>query len=99
MRRYRWPGNVRELINRVSKAAVMAESSLITPADLDLPDPGEMPTARVVNLQETRERAERLAIEHALHDSNFNVSQAASLLGVSRMTIYRLLGKHGIQVS
>ena len=99
MRRYRWPGNVRELINRVSKAAVMAESSLITPADLDLPDPCEMPTARVVNLQETRERAERLAIERALHDSNFNVSQAASLLGVSRMTIYRLLGKHGIQVS
>lgn len=99
MRGYRWPGNVRELINRVSKAAVMAEGALITPVDLDLPDPRELPAARVVNLQETRERAERLAIENALHNSNFNVSQAASLLGVSRMTIYRLLGKHGIEVS
>ncbi len=99
LRRYRWPGNVRELINRVSKAAVMAEGTLITPADLDLPDPSERPSARVVNLQETRERAERAAIEHALRDSNYNVSQAANLLGVSRMTIYRLLEKHGIEIS
>ena len=99
LRRYRWPGNVRALINRVSKAAVMAEGSLITPADLDLPDPRERPSARVVNLQETRERAERAAVEHALRDSNYNVSQAANLLGVSRMTIYRLLEKHGIEIS
>jgi DNA-binding NtrC family response regulator len=87
------------LINRVSKAAVMAEGALITPADLDLPDPRERPGAQVVNLQETRERAERAAIEHALRDSNYNVSQAAGLLGVSRMTIYRLLEKHGIEIS
>jgi DNA-binding NtrC family response regulator len=99
LRRYRWPGNVRELINRGSKAAVMAEGALITPADIDLPDPRERPSARIVNLQETRERAERAAIEHALRDSNYNVSQAANLLGVSRMTIYRLLEKHGIEIS
>ncbi len=96
--RYSWPGNVRELINRVNKAVVMAERPLITAEDLDLPNPDESTGARIINLQETRERAERQAIEQALRDSNFNVSQAASLLGVSRMTIYRLIEKHGIDV-
>ena len=99
MRRYRWPGNVRELINRVSKAAILAEGSLIGPADLDLPCPREGSGARVINLQETREQAERVAIESALRDANNNVSRAATLLGVSRMTIYRLLDKHGIDIS
>jgi two-component system, NtrC family, response regulator HydG len=99
LRRYRWPGNVRELINRVSKAAILAEGSLISPADLDLPDPREPGGARVINLQETREQAERAAVESALRDADYNISRAASLLGVSRMTIYRLLDKHGIEIS
>ena len=97
LRRYRWPGNVRELINRVSKAAVMAEGALITPAELDLSDPPGDRDASVINLQEARERAECTAVEQALRDSNFNLSQAASQLGVSRMTVYRLLEKHGIR--
>jgi DNA-binding NtrC family response regulator len=98
LRRYPWPGNVRELINRVSKAAVMAEGALITPEDLDLPDPWEEEDVSIINLQGARERAERTAIELALQDSNFNLSQAANQLGVSRMTIYRLLEKHGIRI-
>jgi DNA-binding NtrC family response regulator len=95
---HRWPGNVRELINRVSKAAIMAEGPLITPEDLDLPRPLAEARASVINLQEARERAERQAVEQALRDSSFNVSQAANMLGVSRMTIYRLLEKHGITI-
>jgi len=98
LRRYQWPGNVRELINRVSKAAVVAERALITPAELDLPDPWEEEDVSIINLQGARERAERTAIELALRDSNFNLSQAANQLGVSRMTIYRLLEKHGIRI-
>ncbi|MGE3297542.1 MAG: sigma-54 interaction domain-containing protein [Porticoccaceae bacterium] len=99
LRGYRWPGNVRELINRVSKAAILAEGSLINPADLDLPIPREPGGARIINLQETREQAERAAVESALRDADYNISRAASLLGVSRMTIYRLLDKHGIEIS
>lgn len=96
--RYAWPGNVRELINRIHKAVVMAEGALITPDDLDLPEPCDSRGARIINLQEARESAERQAIEQALRDSKFNVSQAADRLGVSRMTIYRLIEKHRIDV-
>lgn len=95
---HQWPGNVRELINRVGKAAIMAEGPLITPGDLDLPNVLTEAGASVVNLQEAREHAERQAVEQALRDSSFNVSQAAGMLGVSRMTIYRLLDKHGIEI-
>lgn len=95
---YHWPGNVRELINRVSKAAVMAEATLITPENLGLPDPREPSSGSVVSLFESRERAERIAVAHALRDCGNNVSQAALVLGVSRMTIYRLLEKHDIKL-
>ena len=37
MRAFAWPGNVRELINRVQRAAVVAEHESLSPEDLDLP--------------------------------------------------------------
>lgn len=100
IRRHHWPGNVRELINRVSKAAVVAEAPLITPADLDLPEPsGAAGAGSSQTLREARDRAEQTALEKALQASGFNLSEAAAALGVSRMTVYRLLQKHGIRLS
>ena len=100
IRRHHWPGNVRELINRVSKAAVVAEAPLITPADLDLPGPsGTLGAGASQTLREARDRAEQAALEKALQASGFNLSEAAAALGVSRMTVYRLLQKHGIRLS
>ena len=91
-----WPGNVRELINRVRRAMVMSEGRLIIPEDLDLamqssPLNGEA-------LEKARIRAERDAIHLCLQGSGSNISRAARDLGVSRMTLYRLMGKHGISV-
>lgn len=91
---YDWPGNVRELINRIRRAMVMSDGHLITPEDLDLhikdkPLNGEA-------LEEARIRAERDAIHVCLRGSGSNVTRAARDLGVSRMTLYRLMEKHGI---
>lgn len=89
-----WPGNVRELINRIRRALVMAEGRLITPEDLGLnvPEPQRNGEA----LEEARIRAERDAINVCLRGSGSNVTRAARDLGVSRMTLYRLMEKHGI---
>jgi len=95
VRDYGWPGNVRELINRVRRAMVMAEGRLIVPRDLGLEaERGALPEAAA--LEEARIRAERDAIDASLQRAGRNVSLAARDLGVSRMTLYRLLAKHGI---
>jgi DNA-binding NtrC family response regulator len=89
-----WPGNVRELINRIRRALVMSEGRLITPEDLDLQMQTGLRNGEA--LEEARIRAERDAIHVCLQGSGSNVTRAARDLGVSRMTLYRLMEKHGI---
>ncbi|HAT32679.1 MAG TPA: sigma-54-dependent Fis family transcriptional regulator [Janthinobacterium sp.] len=94
IKQYDWPGNVRELINRVRRAMVMADGRLISPADLGLEAPLKRTDGEA--LEGVRLRAERGAIDAGLHRTGKNISQTARDLGVSRMTLYRLLAKHGI---
>lgn len=93
MNAHAWPGNVRELINRVRRAMVMCERRWIMPADLGLHDDRVAP----LTLAEARERAEQAAVEAALQANRYNVSKAAAQLGVSRVTLYRLMNKYGLQ--
>jgi len=97
MTRYDWPGNVRELINRVRRAMVLAEHRLVMPEDLDLPGVGPI-CPHGVGLGTSRLSAERMAIGESLARSGNNISRAARELGVSRMTLYRLMAKHEISV-
>ncbi|WP_219218800.1 sigma-54 dependent transcriptional regulator [Variovorax boronicumulans] len=92
-----WPGNVRELFNRVQRALVMTDSRLVSPADLELA--GEEREAAGVGLDAARTLAERDAIRLTLDRVGRNVTHAARELGVSRMTLYRLMEKHHIGLS
>ena len=93
MQEFAWPGNVRELLNRVQRAAVVAEDTLISVEDLDLSDVMSRQAARS-SLGSTRVAAERDAVIACLRESRFNVSECARRLKVSRVTIYRLCKKH-----
>jgi DNA-binding NtrC family response regulator len=94
IRSHNWPGNVRELLNRVQRAVVMCENRLIRPVDLGLE---RRPVSRgVLTLSEARAVGERDAIRAALGRTRNNVSRAAETLGVSRVTLYRLMQKYGI---
>ncbi|WP_426110638.1 sigma 54-interacting transcriptional regulator [Massilia sp. PWRC2] len=93
IRQHDWPGNVRELINRTRRAMVLSEGRLIGAHDLGL---APLPT-RAGGLDATRIDAERAAIGASLDRAGRNITQAARDLGVSRMTLYRLLAKHGIE--
>jgi two-component system, NtrC family, response regulator HydG len=88
-----WPGNVRELFNRVQRALVMCEHALVRPEDLGLVAP---PLAIAENLQDARVEAEKIAIRTSLARVSHNVTLAARDLGVSRMTLYRLMAKYSI---
>ncbi|KAB7624396.1 sigma-54 dependent transcriptional regulator [Alkalilimnicola sp. S0819] len=91
LREHHWPGNVRELINRVRRSMIMCEKRLIGPAELGL----ERGTGLIgaTTLSQARAQAEQAAIQQALEHTRGNVSQAARRLGVSRVTLYRLMDK------
>src|SRR5476649_304412 len=91
---YGWPGNVRELINRIRRAIVMSEGQQISASDLELADYVEVAP---VSLAQAREAAERQAIELALLRHRGRLGDAAQELGISRVTLYRLLSAHGMR--
>ncbi|MGZ8258665.1 MAG: sigma 54-interacting transcriptional regulator [Methylotenera sp.] len=94
MNRYTWPGNVRELISRIRRAMVMCERRLITPDDLDLDRRDG--NRQVITLEAARSAAEMDAIRNALQKNNSNLTVASRELGVSRVTLYRLIQKYGL---
>lgn len=95
MAQHNWPGNIRELINRMRRAMVLAENRLIMPEDLELTPHDDAIILRD-GLDNSRGSAERTAISNSLAKCGNNISQAARELGVSRMTLYRLMAKHSI---
>ena len=91
---YNWPGNVRELINRVRRAIVMCEGRQILASDLEL---GDYVEAAPTTLAQAREAAERQAIEVALLRHRGRLGEAADELGISRVTLYRMLTAYGLR--
>jgi two-component system NtrC family response regulator len=94
---YAWPGNVREMENCIKRAVIMADGSTIVADDLGLPDleAEEAP----LNLRQVRDEAEYKAIVKALARVDGNIVKASELLGISRPTMYDLMGRHGIKAS
>ncbi len=91
---YSWPGNIRELENRVKRACVMAEGSVIDLDDLDLPfiENEKYP----FNLKQVKDEATKSAIERALYYVDGNMTKASQLLGITRPTLYHLLDTLGL---
>ncbi len=92
---YHWPGNVREMENCIKRAVIMADGPLIGVDDLGLAD---LPAGEEsVNLRQARDAAEYRVMVRALARVDGNIVKAAELLGVSRPTLYDLMGHHGLK--
>jgi len=94
---YQWPGNVREMENCIKRAVIMADANTIVADDLGLPDTGA--EEEPLNLRQVRDEAEYRAIVKALARTDGNIVKASEMLGVSRPTLYDLMGRHGIKAS
>jgi two-component system NtrC family response regulator len=92
---HRWPGNVRELENCLKRAVIMAEGNRISAADLGLASVDD--DLQYLNLRQVREEAERRAVLRALARTNGNIVKAAEALGVSRPSLYDLMGRFGLK--
>ena len=93
---YHWPGNVRELRNLMERAVVLAPGDVIEAADL-LPwleaRPEESDDA---GLKGRIARSEIDSIRRALEGADWNVTQAATALGIDRTNLHRKMRKYGI---
>jgi DNA-binding NtrC family response regulator len=98
IRRHTWPGNVRELISAVRRAGVVAESRWIRPSDLFGTEPTAETSLSVPTLSKARDELERKLLNDALRLNASNIRRAASELGVSRVTLYRMMEKHAIKL-
>ncbi|MDH3200329.1 MAG: sigma-54-dependent Fis family transcriptional regulator [Myxococcales bacterium] len=88
MRGYDWPGNVRQLENRLKKAIVLADKTLIGVDDLDL---GGDQRRAVVPLTQAREDFTRQYILDVLERNGGNRTRTARDLGVDPRTVFRYL--------
>jgi two-component system, NtrC family, response regulator HydG len=91
---YSWPGNVRELENVIGNACMMVDGIVIDVRDLPESIRGqssELPAEdeTMISLDELQKRHMIRVLERV----GGNKSQAAEILGVSRATIYQLLGQ------
>ena len=95
---YHWPGNVRELKSSLEYAFVIAEEGLI---ELEqLPAHIGMASSDVCRPQSLPEGGseEKQDLLEALRAARGNQSQAARILGISRVTVWNRMRKHGIDL-
>jgi two-component system, NtrC family, response regulator len=92
---YSWPGNVRELENVIGRAVVLSPNPVLKRSDLGL---GAGPIASNVNLKIAKKAIEEDFVKKALSRNKGIVSRAAKDLGISRVNLYELIHKYGIQI-
>ncbi len=88
IKRSPWPGNIRQLENRLKKALVLCEKSLLSPEDLDL---GEEAESTILPLEKAKEEFQRKYVLEVLERNNGNRTKTARDLGVDPRTIFRYL--------
>jgi two-component system response regulator AtoC len=89
MMNYSWPGNVRELENMVEHGVILSKNKEISVADLP---PDCIQPARTEG--KTIEDVMRNHIMTVLEETKGNISEAAEILGIQRMTLYNKLKKY-----
>jgi transcriptional regulator of acetoin/glycerol metabolism len=97
---YPWPGNIRQLRNTLRTAAALCSDGIICVGNLphEITE-GSSPSAAGHAIRDAAaplRSAERDALLRELERLHWNISRAASALGVSRNTLYRKMRKHDI---
>jgi DNA-binding NtrC family response regulator len=88
---YDWPGNVRELQNAIERAVLVCRGREVTPGDFPFHSAKAAPPGK--SLAEV----ERLHVKRVLDESGWNITRAARLLEVDRVTLYNKIKRYGLE--
>ncbi len=91
-----FPGNVRELRNIIERAVALCDSPWIGSSDLQILGE-EIYDTSTTTLRQSIEDAERSAINKALAENDYKISQAANSLGISRKNLWEKMKRYGIE--
>jgi two-component system, NtrC family, response regulator HydG len=97
---HEWPGNVRELINAIEYAFVVCQEGHILPEHLPIQ---QQQPPRTRSRSQTKgppaNRAfDKEALLQAIKDAGGKKAEAANILGVSRVTLWKWLKQYAIQM-
>jgi transcriptional regulator with PAS, ATPase and Fis domain len=101
LRAHAWSGNVRELMSTIRRAVIVTDAARIAADDLYGLNEAELPPPAI---QEPAIRprpgseAERAVLRDTLLRTQENVTLTAQILSVSRVTLYRMLRRHAIEL-
>ncbi|MFH0958959.1 MAG: sigma 54-interacting transcriptional regulator [Pseudomonadota bacterium] len=105
---YEWPGNVRELRNVIEGAMNLNTGTLIDADSLPtrikqkmmmIHQEKSIASSGPVYAFEDGALKEKAMIEHAMQEANSNKRKAATMLRMSRATLYNKLKKYGIELN
>ncbi|MDH7599403.1 MAG: sigma 54-interacting transcriptional regulator, partial [Sedimentisphaerales bacterium] len=99
--RHHWPGNIRELRNVIDRAIILEGSTKLGLSSIVI-DPDRIHTEHqegITNdLKEfSLQKAEKELIARALRQTGWQKTQAASLLGITRATLYAKVKQYNIE--
>jgi transcriptional regulator with PAS, ATPase and Fis domain len=101
LERFPWPGNIRQLENFIQQAVLISSGPELLFEHLPQPVRDHCPVvvpaaARPASLSQHRQQLERDVIQRLLASNNYTGAQAASALGISRVTLYKKVRQYGL---
>src|SRR5499433_3784191 len=100
---YPWPGNVRELANLMERVALLSSDPAVTAEALGLTPVASKPASAAVSAPtpgapaSSLDDAVRDRVADVLHQTGWNISRTAALLGISRNTLRARIEKYGLR--
>jgi DNA-binding NtrC family response regulator len=90
---YDWPGNVRELQNAIERAVLVCRTRQIDLGDL----PFQLSQVAPISSGKALSDIERQHIKKILDETRWNISQAARLLNIDRVTLYNKIKRYQLR--
>jgi two-component system, NtrC family, response regulator HydG len=90
---HQWQGNIRELQNAIERAVLVSRGRQIEPRDL----PFYTEDIEEQLIGKSLADAEKYHIRKLLEESDWNISRAARLLEIDRVTLYSKMKKYGLK--